>query len=108
GAVTEAPSSRTGQHGPESELLSGVSGALSPVRSKQVLSSSGLMWDARVQAVRQNHFGSNECSQVCPCSGGSGDTCYFPLIRAQTAVSGSTERERVPGLVCCLSHRLIL
>lgn len=38
---------------------SGVSGVLLPARSKQVLSSTGLMWDARVQAVRQNHFGSN-------------------------------------------------
>lgn len=38
---------------------SGASRALLPARPKQVLNSSGLMWDARVQAVCQNHFGSN-------------------------------------------------
>lgn len=73
-------------------LQSDVSGALMPACSRQVLSSRGLIRDAGVQAVRQNHFGSDYCNQVRTCGRGSGDTCYIPLIRAQTAVSGQTER----------------
>lgn len=73
-------------------LQSDVGEALLPAFSRQVLSSRGLIRDAGVQAVRQNHFGSNYCNQVWTCGRGSGDTCYIPLITAQTAVSGQTER----------------
>lgn len=55
---------------------------------------------AGVRAACQNRSGSDGGSQVRRhCSRASADTCYSALIRAQTAVLGSTVRLKVSGLL---------
>lgn len=81
-----------------------VSRTPSPACPDQVLGFRGLTWTAGAPAACQNHFGSDRCSQVCPCIWGSGDTGWFPLIRAQTAVLAGAAG--VGGLTS-LPHRLI-
>lgn len=57
---------------------------------------------AGVRAACQNRSGSDVGGQVRRrCSRASADTCYTALIRAQTAVLGSTVRLKASGLFFC-------
>lgn len=91
-----------GCHGSASltDVGSGEDGAAAPGRvAVRPVGEAASAAAAGVRAACQNRSGSDGGSQVRRhCSRASADTCYSALIRAQTAVLGSTVRLKVSGL----------